>query len=157
MHRIIQCTLVVNTQQDPLRVIFDNGEDLALIKAVEAFLTSAQGSAQLVGPGDVRVDIPEPLYAVLRKIVPLLAQGVAIGLLPIHAELTTQQAADLLNVSRPHLIKLLHEGVIPYTTLHSHRRVKFCDVLAYKERRSAECKAAMAEIIALGDAYGDYD
>ncbi|MCA1598272.1 MAG: helix-turn-helix domain-containing protein [Chloroflexi bacterium] len=86
-----------------------------------------------------------------------MAQGAAIGLVPLHKELTTQQAADLLNVSRPFLIKLLDEGTIPYTRPGKHRRVRFSDVMSYKHCRDTERRAFLNRLIALGEDLGDYD
>jgi len=65
---------------------------------------------------------------------------------PSHAELTTQEAADLLNVSRPHLVKLLEEGVLPFHKTGKHRRVLFADLMCYREQREGASHAAMDEL-----------
>ncbi len=140
-------------------------QDVDLIKNLELFLRAngtppsdrASHPAQLVAPSGERMDIPESIYEAFRRIVPLMAQGAAIGLVPLHKELTTQQAADLLNVSRPFLVKLLDEGAIPYTRPGKHRRVRFSDVMEYKHRRDTERKAFLHRLIALGEELGDYD
>src|SRR5256885_16483988 len=78
--------------------------------------------ARLVGPDGSEIEIPEDLYGVLRDVVEALSQGLAISIAPHNTMLTTQEAADLLNISRPTLIRLLTEGEIPHTMRGRHRR-----------------------------------
>ena len=86
-----------------------------------------------------------------------MQHGRAIMLIPEKQHLTTQRAADMLGVSRPHLIKLLHDGDLPYHTVGSHRRVYLNDVLTYVRRRDAERHEALNALAKEAFAAGLYE
>ena len=79
------------------------------------------------------ITLPVQAIHLLLGILDQMARGNAITLVPIHAELTTQEAANLLNVSRPFLINLLETGEIPYRKIGNRRKVLFTDIMRYKE------------------------
>jgi excisionase family DNA binding protein len=87
-----------------------------------------------VGPTNDEIELPEGAVRLLVDILANMAEGNAVTLISVHAELTTKQAADILGVSRPFLIRLLEEGTIPYRKVGTHRRIYFEDVQAYKKR-----------------------
>ncbi|CRM32458.1 MULTISPECIES: helix-turn-helix domain-containing protein [Pseudomonas] len=91
--------------------------------------------------------LPTSALRLLVDILGELAIGNAVKVVPVHAELTSQEAADLLNVSRPHLVKMLEEGAIPFTKTGRHRRIRFSDLMAFKQRRDQESQDAMEELV----------
>ncbi|MBU9333498.1 helix-turn-helix domain-containing protein [Burkholderia multivorans] len=93
-----------------------------------------------------QVELPTSALRLLVDILAELADGNAVKVVPVHAELTTQEAADLLNVSRPHLIKLLESHALPYHRTGKHRRVRFSDLMRYKAERDQESADAMEEL-----------
>jgi excisionase family DNA binding protein len=117
----------------------------------------APARARLVGPDGSQIDIPEDLYGVLRDVVDALSQGLAITIAPHNTMLTTQEAADLLNISRPTLVRLLTDGEIPHTMRGRHRRVLLRDVLDYSERTRAERRAALDQMAADAEDDGLYE
>lgn len=93
-----------------------------------------------------QVELPTSALRLLVDILAELADGNAVKVVPIHAELTTQEAADLINVSRPHLIKLLEAGELPFHKTGKHRRVRFADLMQFKANRDRASKRAMTEL-----------
>ena len=92
------------------------------------------------------VELPTSALRLLVDILSELAEGNAVKVVPIHAELTTQEAADLINVSRPHLVKLLESDALPFHKTGKHRRVRFADLMRFKAERDRSSDQAMEEL-----------
>jgi excisionase family DNA binding protein len=91
--------------------------------------------------GEQPLDLPAGAMALLIDILEAMAAGRGVTVIPENAKLTTVQAADILNVSRPFLIRLLETGAIPHRTVGKHRRIRMEDVIGYKQRVDAEREA----------------
>lgn len=120
------------------------GQDSALLDAVGAALQEQAPATLTVG--DSSVPLPPELRSVLADVVRAMRRGQAVTFAPMSQQLTTQQAADLIGVSRPTLIKLLESGRIPYETPGRHRRLRLSDVLAFQELRRLEQREALREL-----------
>lgn len=119
------------------------------VAAASVLLTADDKSATL--------EIPGQALRLLVDILTEIANGNGVTVAPVHAELTTQQAADLLNVSRPYLVKLLDERRIPHRRVGNRRRILLADVIAYKHHDEAERREIADELTAEAQRLGlDY-
>ncbi|MCB1053423.1 MAG: helix-turn-helix domain-containing protein [Acidobacteria bacterium] len=101
-----------------------------------------------------QVNLPASALRLLTEILAELGSGNSVQVFPLHAILTTQEAANLLNVSRPFLVKLLKQGEIPYHKTGSHRRLALTDVLAYKENIDEKRSKTLDELVAISQELG---
>ncbi len=128
------------------------------IASIEEYLESKAGrAARLLGPSKDGTLIPASLRRVLVTAARQLAEGNGVSIMPVTAEITTQQAADLLNVSRPFVIGLLDKGEIPFHKVGTHRRVRLKDLLAYRRRRDASRHAVIDRLAAEAQELGIYE
>ena len=107
------------------------------------------------GTGEVvTVTVPYEAYGLFLEVLGQMADGNAVTVVPTHAELTTQQVADLLNVSRPFVVRLLDEGRLPSRKVGSHRRVVAADVLAYRQRDDRRRRQLLDELTTEAEKHG---
>lgn len=118
-----------------------------------SFSAQAPGAGAKLEP----ITIPANIFRTIIKMLVEMGNGNAVAVVPVSAELTTQQAADLLNVSRPHLIKLLNEEAIPYRMVGTHRKLLARDVLSYREKTVLERRKALTRMTELDEEYGLID
>jgi excisionase family DNA binding protein len=104
-----------------------------------------------------KIKIPLSALKLLGEILKAMGQGKLISIVPIATEVTTQAAAELIGCSRPHLVKLLEEGQISYTKVGKHRRIKFEDVMNYRNQLKHQQKQNIIDIMNLDEETGLYD
>jgi excisionase family DNA binding protein len=132
----------------------------ALSRAMEDMVQAPKRRApkcQLVGPNGKTTSIPASVFYVLERVAEVMARGDSITVVPVGKEVTTQQAADLLNVSRQYLVRLLEEGRIPFRRTGKHRRLRIEEVLSFKEKRDKDRRAGLRELSRLTQEFGGYD
>lgn len=132
------------------------GEQPDLDRLERLFAAEGNRGAKLVGPRGEEIDVPESVYRILRQVIRALAHEQAVTVVPFHKRLTTQEAANLLGVSRPYLIGLLDRGEIPFTRTGSHRRIRFDDLMAYRKERDEKRRDGLARLTRLSQEAGLY-
>lgn len=140
-------------------IVATGKERVALRRLGEALRArkARKTTARLVGPDGKATSLPHSLFSVLVAAVDQLNRGNGITILPVTAELTTQQAADVLNVSRPFVVKLLERGKIRFHKTGTHRRIYLRDLLAFKEHRETAARRTLARSAREAQALGLYD
>lgn len=124
----------------------------------EAIARSGPGATgYLVAPDHEPLQLPRALYEVLVRAAQMLAHGGGISVLPADRMLTSQEAADFLNVSRTYLVRLLDDGKIPFERVGRHRRVALADVMTFDVARRRERRQHLRNLIDLSEQYGLYD
>lgn len=112
---------------------------------------------RLVSAEGEEFEVPPPLMGLLVSVAEELERGNGVSVLPLHRQLTTTEAAQLLNVSRPHVITLVERGDLPFETVGTHRRIRLLDVIAYRHGRDQRRRQALDDMVRQGEDLGlDY-
>jgi excisionase family DNA binding protein len=138
-------TLTLDPHKGQLR---DEAEQLA------AALGTQDNPARLIGPDGQQIDLPPEIFDALAAIAQALRRGDGVSVIPLHHLLTTNEAAELLNVSRPFLVGKIQRGEIPFEYVGTHRRLCLADVLAYRERREAQRQEAQTNLVRQAEELG---
>jgi excisionase family DNA binding protein len=147
------------TQTDPT---IPTDQDARLAREASRVLdasSAAEGAlrVRLVETGGAppaTLELPAAAARLLKELLREMGAGHAVTLVPIEAEITTQQAADLLNVSRPYVVGLVEQGKLPARMVGPQRRIRLADVLAYKAESKAKARAALREMVAIDQELG---
>lgn len=135
----------------------DPAEQLELDDAAAALSTGLPPYAALVAPDGTLVRLPPAVYEVIAQVISALRAGRAVTVAPLAQRLTTQEAADLLGVSRPTLVKLLEDGKIPFEQPGRHRRIRLDDLIAYRDKRRVERAESLDELVRVTEELGLYE
>jgi excisionase family DNA binding protein len=112
---------------------------------------------RLTGPDGESVELPESMFRVLLQVAAAMKAGLAVTVAPHHLTLSTQEAADLLRISRTTLVRLLETGVVPFDKPSRHRKVRLDDLLEYRRRQRSQAELAFADMVADTERLGLYD
>lgn len=112
--------------------------------------------AKLIVSQGEEIEIPDSVSRILLELVHYLGQGQTVSVIPIEKEMTTQEAANILNISRPYLVKLLESGELPFRKVGTHRRIRFDDIILYKKNRDKKRHELLAELTQMSQDLGFY-
>jgi hypothetical protein len=147
---------------DPIRA---TAGEVPAIKRLAGQIANREARPKLIGPNNEQIDLPEPVYKLFKHVVDLLAGGKVVTIVQSDRLLTTQDAADILAVSRPFLVKLLDERKgdpvperrIEFQWVGNRRRIRFEELMRFKQVWDAERMAAADDLVALSQDLGLYD
>jgi excisionase family DNA binding protein len=125
----------------------DEGELRSEAAQLATVLRAPNHKARIIGPTGQEIELPDPIFEALTAIVEALREGNGVSVIPVHHLLTTNEAADLLNISRPFLVRLLDEGAIPFERVGTHRRLRLGDVLAFRLQREEQRRDALSKLV----------
>ncbi len=139
--------------------IVEPPEDLNGVVELARFLERHPVTAVRLGAGAEQVPLPRPVYEMLRHVVNAMERGASVSVEPLDKQLTTQQAADLLGVSRSTVVRLLEERELPFERFgpSRHRRLRLHDVLAYRGRKRVERRSRLDELTRQAEEDGLHD
>lgn len=135
----------------------ENSETVKLIERLVSLLRSEDSQTKLVTSAGEESIIPEDVKQLWLSCLYSMQEGKAIEIVEFTQHMTTQQAANILGVSRPFLIKLLEQGEFSYTKVGTHRRIKLEDLMNYKEKRDKKREEALDELINMTEELGLYE
>jgi len=141
--------------------ILPSDEQAEVIDFIERLRAKGRGSAiptaRIVDSDGAGVEIPDSMFAVLVQVAESLKAGLAVTIAPQHMMLSTQEAADLLRVSRTTLVRLLESGIIPFDKPNRHRKIRLQDLLEYRQRQRVAAEHALDDMVADAQRLGLYD
>ena len=132
------------------------GESYSALASVIEQIHSEQPEIEIEETSE-KIKIPLSALKLLGDILKAMGQGKLISIVPVATEMTTQAAAEFLGCSRPHLVKLLEEGKIPFTKVGKHRRIRFDDIVQYKNKMKEQQKQNIIDIMNFDEEKGLYD
>jgi excisionase family DNA binding protein len=144
-----------NTSRESGAITADAGDRDTLERAES--LLDEEGTPRLVGADGASIPLPDSILRALRQVAHHLANGRTVQVVATGEELTTQEAADMLQVSRPYLVKLLEEGGIPFVKTGAHRRIRADDLMEYKRQRDVGRRRALARLTQMSQEMRLYD
>lgn len=144
------------TSRESLRVYANTSPRMRCHKRAAHALSQEDRRPRLV-TGDDSIELSAGMVDVLRRVAEAMRQGMAVSVVPRHTVLSTQQAADMLGISRPTLVRMLEEGEIPFIRRRRHRRLYLSDVVEYRKRRRRVADEALSDIVADAQMFGEYD
>jgi excisionase family DNA binding protein len=134
--------------------IFNPDLDREKIRLLENMLAKAH--PKLVGIDGEEITLPDSLYDLIRYVIHMMLEGQAFSIVPCDRYLTTQEAANLLNVSRPYLYSILDKGDLAYEMVGTHRRIRVEDLLEYKQKRDSQRRQALSKLTSISQELGFY-